>query len=86
MTLELFKKDTCPYCQRVMQYIASTGRTDIAYRDIIESEEAVRELLAVGGKRQVPCLFINGKPLYESLDIIQWLKDHPQEQVNGMRK
>jgi glutaredoxin len=62
-----------------MQYIASAGRTDIAYRDIIENEEDARELLAVGGKKQVPCLFINGKPLYESLDIIQWLKDHPQE-------
>jgi glutaredoxin len=79
MTLELFKKDTCPYCRRVMQYIASAGRTDIAYRDIIENEEDARELLAIGGKKQVPCLFINGKPLYESLDIIQWLKDHPQE-------
>jgi hypothetical protein len=38
-----------------MQYIASAWRTDIAYRDIIENEEDARELLAVGGKKQVPC-------------------------------
>lgn len=28
----------------------------------------------IGGKTQVPCLVIDGKPLYESLDIIEWLK------------
>lgn len=78
MKLELFKYDTCPYCVKVMNYIDSVGRTDIIYRDIHKSDEDARELVAVGGKRQVPCLFIDRKPLYESLDIIQWLKDHPQ--------
>lgn len=78
MKLELFKYDTCPYCVKVMNYIDSVGRTDIIYRDIQKSDEDARELVAVGGKRQVPCLFIDRKPLYESLDIIQWLKDHPQ--------
>ncbi|WP_373454247.1 glutathione S-transferase N-terminal domain-containing protein [Halanaerobium congolense] len=27
-------------------------------------------------KRQVPCLFIDGEPLYESSDIINWLKSN----------
>ena len=26
------------------------------------------------GSTQVPCLFINGKPMFESMDIIAWLK------------
>ncbi len=78
MKLELFKKDTCPYCRRVMDYIASAGRTDIEYQDIIESAEAVERLVTVGGKKQVPCLFIDGKPMYESLDIIKWLEEHPE--------
>lgn len=78
MYLELFKKETCPFCQRVMKYIASAGRTDITYHDIIESEKAAEKLVSVGGKRQVPCLFIDGKPLYESQDIIDWLEAHPQ--------
>ena len=73
MTLELFKKDSCPYCQRVMRFISSSGRTDIVYRDIVQSDEAAEKLVSIGGKRQVPCLFIDGKPLYESLDIIKWL-------------
>ena len=62
----------------MMKYIVSTGRTDILYRDIIESEEAAKQLVSVGGKRQVPCLFIDGKPMYESQDIINWLEAHPQ--------
>ena len=77
MTLELYKLDTCPYCQRVMKYIDSTGRTDIIYKDIRQDAEAEKTLISVGGKRQVPCLFIDGKPLYESLDIIKWLEEHP---------
>ena len=78
MTLELFKKDSCPYCQRVMAYIASAGRNDIIYRDIIQNPEDAKRLVAVGGKRQAPCLFIDGAPMYESLDIIEWLKAHPE--------
>ncbi len=77
MTLILFKKDTCPYCRKVMKYMEEAGRTDIVCRDIVQDAEAEKELIAVGGKRQVPCLFIDGKPLYESTDIIEWLKAHP---------
>lgn len=61
-----------------MKYIESAGRTDITYHDIIESDEAAKKLVSAGGKRQVPCLFIDGKPLYESMDIIKWLQEHPQ--------
>lgn len=28
---------------------------------------------------QVPCLFIDGEPLYESMDIIKWLEENPEE-------
>lgn len=31
---------------------------------------------AKGGKHQVPCLFIDGKPLYESSDIIAWFEQN----------
>ena len=61
-----------------MNYIVSSGRKDVIFFDIIESEEAASRLVGVGGKRQVPCLFIDGDPLYESLDIIDWLQKHPE--------
>ena len=78
MTLELFKKDSCPFCRKVMNYIDESGRTDIVYRDIIEEKANADTLVEVGGKYQVPCLFIDGKPMYESMDIIEWLQAHPE--------
>ena len=44
----------------------------IPERNISTDTKAEQTLIAVGGKRQVPCLFIDGKPLYESSDIIAW--------------
>ena len=32
------------------------------------------DLVRVGGKKQVPCLVVNGKPLYESDDIVEYLR------------
>lgn len=79
MKLELYKKETCPYCRKVMQFIEASGRQDIVYQDIIKNPEAAETLENVGGKRQVPCLFIDGAPLYESMDIIHWLEAHPAQ-------
>lgn len=76
MKLELFKFDSCPFCRRVMRAIE--GRTDVVYCDIHESEEYRQRLIREGGREQVPCLFIDGKPLYESMDIIAWFEAHPQ--------
>ena len=73
--LELFMKPTCPYCVKVMNFMSESNIT-IPLRDIVADESAAETLVAVGGKRQVPCLFIDGKPLYESGDIIEWLRDN----------
>lgn len=74
MKLELFKRDTCPYCVKVQMAIREMGVEDhIEQLDISHDATARKRLVAVGGKQQVPCLFIDGKPLYESNDIIRWL-------------
>ena len=78
MKLELFMFETCPYCKKVIKEIESSGRTDVVFRNIHAEEENRQELVRVGGKQQVPCLFIDGEPLYESDDIIEWLREHPQ--------
>ena len=77
MKLELFKKDSCPYCVRVMMLVDELGVGDkIEYRDIARDADARRRLLEVGGKQQVPCLFIDGEPLYESADIMRWMREN----------
>ena len=79
MKLQLYMFETCPYCRWVMNNIAGTGRTDVEIHDIHKNEEEYDRLVRDGGMDQVPCLFIDGKPLYESLDIIDWLNAHPQK-------
>lgn len=79
MELKLYMFDTCPYCRRVMNEIEAQGRTDVEFRDIRKSEADREALMKIGGKSQVPCLVIDGKPLYESMDIIEWLKANPQK-------
>lgn len=46
----------------------------IPMKDILKDPANRQELVKIGGKGQVPCLVIDGKPLYESLDIIEWFK------------
>ena len=74
-TLELFIMRSCPYCQRVLAFMEEDG-IELPLRDIDADMSARRTLFEVGGKVQVPCLFIDGKPLYESLDIIEWLREN----------
>ncbi|MGN0073079.1 MAG: glutaredoxin family protein [Coriobacteriales bacterium] len=77
MKLELFKRDSCPYCVKVMMLVDELGVGDqIEYRDISRDADARRQLVEVGGKQQVPCLFIDGEPLYESADIMRWIEDN----------
>ena len=78
MTLELYEYETCPYCQRVLRYLKESGRTDVVLKNVHTDRRNLDTLIRVGGMDQVPCLFIDGEPLYESLDIIDWLKDQPQ--------
>lgn len=69
--LTLYFKPTCPFCLKVLAYME---QQDIACEMRDTRQPGVRdELVAIGGKGQVPCLVIDGEPLYESDDIIAYL-------------
>lgn len=72
-TLVLYKKDSCPFCQKVMRFMAA-NKIELQMKDIIEDPANKDYLVENGGKNQVPCLFIDGKAMYESDDIIEYLK------------
>lgn len=76
--LLFYTRSTCPYCKRVSAYLSSVNKT-VPSVDIGKCPEAAKELIKIGGKSQVPCLVINGKPLYESSDIIHWFKNNPSK-------
>lgn len=78
MNLELFVMNGCPFCRKVLNYLESDGRRDVKIINISTDRSANDRLVKEGGQDQVPCLFIDGRPMYESGDIIAWLKDHPE--------
>ena len=63
--LVLYVMTGCPYCIKVKRFLADNGVT-IPERNISTDPDAEQTLIAVGGKRQVPCLFIDGKPVTSS--------------------
>lgn len=68
----LFVKPGCPYCMKVDRYLDEAG-IDIEHRSVADPANA-DELVSIGGKLQSPCLVVDGKPMYESDDIIAYLK------------
>lgn len=72
--LVLYYKPNCPFCQKVLNFLEENN-LDVPLKNVDEDPKAREELLHLGGKTQVPCLFIDGKPLFESGDIIDWLKE-----------
>lgn len=72
--LELFKFDSCPFCVRVMGKLRQLGVEGVRMRDTLREPGAEAELVRRGGSDMVPCLFIDGQPMYESADIVAWLE------------
>jgi glutaredoxin len=81
MKLTLYHFDGCPYCHRVREYLRQEGIT-VPMKDIRQNPTDKQELTKIGGKAQVPCLVIDGKPLYESMDIIEWFKQNKAKLVS----
>jgi len=74
MNLKLYYMDYCPFCIKVLNFIKENN-IDIELKNI-NIKENHDELLSIGKKDQVPMLSIDGKPLYESDDIIDYLKEN----------
>ena len=75
MNLELYYKPTCPFCEKVIQ-VMKAHNISIPLKNISQDNQAKQTLIKIGGKKQVPCLMINGQALYESDAIIDWLLTH----------
>jgi glutaredoxin 3 len=76
--LALYYFDWCPFCQLVLHAIKSLN-LDVDFRDITAEQAHLDQLLADTGRRTVPCLYIDGKPMHESGDIVRWLKQNENQ-------
>lgn len=75
MKLELYYFEACPYCQKVLRQIKRLGiENKIILKDIHASTEARDFHYKTTGRTTVPCLYIDGGPLFESDDINEWLE------------
>jgi glutaredoxin 2 len=74
---QLFYFATCPYCIKVRLAVWWVG-IELPLKEILYHRENRDELVAGGGKKQVPCLRIEDSAgvrwMYESSDIIRYLK------------
>ena len=76
--LELYQKESCPYCQKVRTKLTELD-LDYICRNVRDGSSRKAELLAkVGGMVQVPFLIDTDKgvAMYESDDIVQHLEKH----------
>lgn len=74
--LKLFYKEECPYCQIVLRYLKKYDIDGVEMVDIKADSKNQEDVVKLGGKDQVPMLLIDGKPLYESSDIVKWFKEN----------
>ena len=75
--LDLYYLPNCPFCKKVMKVMEQI-HIDVNMHDISADPKDRDTLVKVGGKGQVPCLFIDGKPMYESSHIIEFLEKQTQ--------
>jgi len=73
--LTLYVKTGCPYCIKVLDTLGELG---VSFEEKNIADDAVAaELVARGGKRQVPYLVDdeNDVEMYESADIAAYLRE-----------
>ncbi len=79
--LKLYVKTGCPFCEKVLAAGKAIG-VPFELRNIADPAVA-QELVARGGKRQVPYLVDSDGDvaMYESDDIVNYLREHYGETV-----
>ncbi len=70
--LVLYMQPNCPYCQRVLSVIKSIN-IDVEMKDTNNPENKAY-LVSKTNRATVPCLFIDGEPMFESKTIMEYLK------------
>jgi glutaredoxin 3 len=74
-TLELYYYDACYFCRKVIKVI-NDHDVKVEYFDVLANNDHAIKLFRDTGKNMVPCLYINGSPMHESDDIINFLNTH----------
>lgn len=71
----LYVGTICPFCKKVENFL-NEENIELEIINIEKDRNAMQKLIEECGKRQVPCLYHDGEYLYESDDIIEFLKEN----------
>lgn len=80
MKLELYYYNQCPFCQLVLRTIKALQLdASIEFKNTLENPQFRQEHLDNTSRSTVPCLYIDGKPMFESHDIAHWLEENAEK-------
>lgn len=77
--LALYFFPQCPFCQLVLRKIDELKLKSIEMNNTMEDRKHAEKLINDTGRSTVPCLYINGKPMHESRDIVIWLESNKED-------
>ncbi|WCL51139.1 glutathione S-transferase N-terminal domain-containing protein [Leptospira sp. GIMC2001] len=76
--IKIYQFPTCPYCARVIRTLDSLGLESGKDYELIEAYRGTKgreEVVQLGGINQVPFMVDGETKMYESNDIIHYLKN-----------
>ena len=80
MPIQLYHRWHCPYSKRVRDFVDENALGEnIEFLELGEAEGAEAKLTDLTGLSQVPCLVVDGEPILESADIVDWLRTNLME-------
>lgn len=83
MKLELYYSEYCPFCQVVLAEVKFSNLSEYMTLTSTQNDQAAAQKhFETTGRRTVPCLYIDEKPMFESRDIIDWLKKN-KDKIEG---
>jgi glutathione S-transferase len=80
--IKIYQFRACPFCQKVVFKIFDLGLKQGVDYELVEASFGTPgrdEVIALGGKSQVPFMVDGETKLYESNDIIQYLENKFQK-------
>jgi glutaredoxin len=73
--LALYTAKRCSYCWVVHRAVEQLA-VDCEYRDIVADSTHLSDLVRLTGRRTVPCMLVDGQPMFESVKIVEWLYEN----------
>jgi hypothetical protein len=72
--LELYFHNNCAFSRNVLGAIKNMRLEEVVdLHDVLSDAKEMDALVELAGKKQVPCLVVDGKPMHESKDINRFL-------------